>query len=301
MATPRFVLLLLVAGLYACLSYAFGAAAGMAVGGDPHTLGIVLGGASLATTAVRSFTPFGRFAFAGVPGVQAMTAKRALLQEIDYLNKSVYGLQNTTELPGYIRSEVQLLGTTNSFTFAIGTNETANGQAVQNFENRLNINDAFYITHFGVMFYQTLTADGVPGRARARMETFPNEFVFGTNTPSIAAAYNGKLALRVDDTVYMDSLDMLRFQNAQTAQKGQAVSTVATVGITNQSAWSQDEAFMLSVDPLVRLNGPGKNIFTVTLPDAVNFAILAGSQVTSVLYLRGWLSQNGGGFRATNG
>lgn len=229
--------------------------------------------------------------------VKITSPKRALLDAIEYENRYTYKLANATQLPGYIRSEV-VLGTQNEISFAIGTNEQANGQTIFSTENRLNINDAFFITHWAVGFYTYATAT-TGARARARIHQFPNTSVFGLNAPEVAGAYNGKLSLRVDDRVYVDGMDMMRFYNAGTAQQGLAVSTAATNNAYFADAWDNVGGFANETDPLVRLNGPGKNIFRIALPDTMNFTQVVGSNVVAVLYLRGWLSQNGGGFRAT--
>ena len=231
------------------------------------------------------------------PRVAITTPKRALLAEIDQMNREVYKLTNATQLPGYIRSEVEL-GIQNEIVFKIGSNEQANGQTIKATENRLDINDAFFVTHYGVFFGYVDTTDPA-NRGAMRLHSFPNAAVFdAANNGALETCYNGKLSLRVDDRVFIDSMDMMRFLNASTAQQGLEVSTGATTPAYLQSAWSQSDAFAHEVDPLVRLNGPGKNIFKVQLPNSWDFT--AGHDtIVAVLYLRGWLSQNGGGFRAT--
>lgn len=229
------------------------------------------------------------------PNVKVVTAKRALLAEISQLN-AANGYDKATQLPGFLRTEA-ILGIQNSVEFAIRSDESFNGQAINSTENRLQINDAFFIEHYGLAFYKFATAGGKAARARAALETFGNGFVFGLNAPEVEAAYNSRLALRVDSEVFIDSMDTARFRNVQTAQKGTAVSSVAVTGIQSASAWSQNEMFAHETDPLVRLNGPGRNQFTLTFPDNLDFTLVAGESVVAVLYLRGWLSQNGGGMR----
>jgi len=223
------------------------------------------------------------------------TPGRALLTEIvnDNLQR---GFRDATPLPGYIRSEV-ILGQQNQVRFPIRTDETANGQAVFATERRLDINDAFYIKHYSVMFYQYVTATA-GARARAKLHTFPNLVAFGLNAPEVDGAYNGNISLRVDDRVYIDAMDMARFRNVGAAQEGLAVSTAAANNLYQADAWQQNDAFANETDPLVRLNGPGKNLFTLNFPDQLDFTKVAGSTCVAVLYLRGWQSQNGGGFRS---
>ncbi len=230
--------------------------------------------------------------------VAITTPKRALLAEIERMNAGL-GLRNAIQLPGYLRSEV-VLGQQNEITFRTGTNEPNNGGAgIFATENRLDINDAFFVTHYGLYFYKFTTAAGNAARSRARLHSFPNATVFGANAPELEGAYNGKLSLRVDDTVFIDSMDVRRFYNARTAQQGVAVSTAASNNAYTADDWSGAEMFANETDPLVRLNGPGKNVIRVALPDTMNFGLVPTETIVAVCYLRGWLSQNGGGFRAT--
>lgn len=228
--------------------------------------------------------------------VLPMSPKRALLAEIVRKNTEM-GLSRAIQLPGYLRSEV-VLGTANEISFALGENQQANGQAISPTENRLRINDAFFITHFGVMFYTFTTADGIAGRARARLRTFDNAAIFGANAPEVLGAYNGKLSLRVNDTVFIDSMDMMRFYNVGTAQEGLEVSTGAVQNAYLADSWANPDMFALETDPLVRLDGPGSNRLSIQLPDSLVFTQVPTESVVAVAYCRGWLSQNGGAMRS---
>lgn len=231
----------------------------------------------------------------GNQNVPIMSPKRALLHEIINENRRL-GFANAIQLPGYLRSEVAL-GTTNRIDFAIGVNEQADGQAIVPTENRLRINDAFFVTHWSLMFYKYTTSGGVAARSRARLHTFDNAAVFGANAPSLLAAYNGKMSLRVNDRVYVDSMDAMRFYAVGTAQEGVEVSTGATNPAYVADHFINSEAFALETDPLVRLDGAGANRLSLTLPDSVVFTNVGTETVVAVAYLRGWLSQNGGSLR----
>lgn len=234
--------------------------------------------------------------------VPIFSQDRALLAEIVAKNIEM-GLKDATQLPGFIRSEV-VLGTTNEITFKIGVNEQANGQNIFPTENRLALNDAFFVKEWGVMFYAYDTS-GTPeaqalARARARLHTWANPNVFNAASVSVDSAYNGKLSLRVDDTVFVDSMDMLRFMRIGTAQEGVELSTGATSPAYLGDTFLNSEMFAHETNPLVRLNGMGKNVLRVQLPSTENFAAVSGQAIVAVAYLRGWLSQNGGAARTAN-
>lgn len=225
--------------------------------------------------------------------------KRALLNAIVRDNLA-QGYEHILPLAGYLRSEI-VLGVGNSIDFAIRDNEQVPGQPVFATENRLRQNDAFYPTDFSVMFY-TFDTTAAGARARAKLQTFGNPNVFGANAPSVDGAYNGRLGLRVNETVFMDSLDMQRFKFAEQAQQGVAVSAVAVTGVVRESTVRQNEAFAHEDSPLVRLNGQFNNRFSVTFPDVLDFTLEVDNDlaVVAVLYLRGWLMQNGGASRSPN-
>lgn len=225
-------------------------------------------------------------------GLQQSNWERSLYAEAQAVQEE-RGL-SPIMLPGYIRSEVVMPATTTGFTFPIRSDESFNGQAVQNQESRLNINDAFYMTHLSVMFYTFITATGNPARVRAALQTFPNTTVFTTNAPEVEAMYNGSLSLKVDSTTFIDRLDMNAFRFSEYAQQGLLVFTASTNG---SNVWRNSEMFKMITSPLVRLNGAGKNEFALTFPDTVASNLVAGSSLGAVLYLRGWKAQNGGAFR----
>lgn len=299
----KLLLFVLSAMLYACVAAFFGGLLAMAANFPPEGGALLLGVFSLVTSAARLVAPgaFGVAAFllppaAGYGSVQVKSPTRALYDAIVQDNFDM-GFNDIIPIAGYLRAENLLGGSTNNIAFEINANQQITGQATVASENRLQVNDAFYPTHYSVMFQEFVTATA-GARAAARLHTFPNLDIFKLNTPSISTAYNGSLSLRVNDTVYMDSLDMWRFVNASVAQEGMAISSVATTGVMDMSAWSQNDAFAHCIDPLVRLNGQFRNQFNVKLPNAVSFALEAADSVVAVLYLRGWLVQNGGGTRA---
>lgn len=299
----KLVLFILSAALYALVAAFAGGLMAMAADFPAEGGALLLGGASLLTSAARLVAPgaFRVAAFllppaAGYGGVQVKSPNRALYDAIVQDNFDM-GFEDIIPIAGYIRAENVLGAGVNNIPFEINANQQVVGQATVASENRLQVNDAFYPTHYSVMFQSFVTATA-GARAAARLHTFPNLDIFGLNTPSISTAYNGNLSMRVNDTVYMDSLDMWRFCNASVAQEGMAISSVATTGVMDMSAWSQNDAFAHCIDPLVRLNGQFRNQFNVKLPNSVSFLLEAANTVVAVLYLRGWLMQNGGGTRS---
>lgn len=313
MKPGKLLLFALSALLFAAVSAFAGGLIAEAAGFDGHA-GLMLGGLlSLAGTTVKAFAPglfashsfvmFASFADLGktnqLSRAPIFSQERALYEYITQHNLEA-GFDNILPLKGYLRSEV-VLGVQNTIDFSIKEGELAPGQAlISPDENRLRLNDAFYATHYSVMFRIWDTADATT-RVLAPLQTFANANVFAGVAAAIEGAYNGALSLRVNDTVYVDSMDMNSFKYVDMAQQQQAISTVAGAGIQSSSAWNQDKAFREMTSPLVRLNGLFRNQFRVTLPANLNFTAEAGQTVGAVLYVRGWLMQNGGSTRTKRG
>lgn len=233
-----------------------------------------------------------------LPGVRATSPKRALLDEINAKNQAI-GLRAAFLTAGYLRSEVQL-STNSEIVFPIGVNENAPGQTVQGAENRLAINDAFYITHMSVMFYDYATdaADIAVARGQAILQTFANTNVFGANAPAVEAAYNGRLSIQVDETVWMLGLDALRFKRVTQAQQALGITTTPTA--YDQSGFEQWTAYAQESDPVIRLNGSSRNRVVLTLPSSNAFTGVTDHAVVAALLLGGWYGQNAGASRSTN-
>jgi hypothetical protein len=310
MKPSKIILFTITALIFAAVAAMFGAMIATAAGFAGEAGAVVAGSVSIAASSLRLFAPgiFGAAAFMAMPmaippeaqrilDAPIYSQKRALLDAIvlDNLNQ---GFEHILPLAGYLRSEV-ILGVANSIEFPLRDNENAPGQPVFSTENRLRQNDSFYPTDFSVMFY-TFDTTVAGARQRARLQTFGNPNVFGLNAPEVNGAYNGNLSLRVNETVFMDSLDMQRFKFAEAAQQGVAVSAVAGTGVIPESTVRQSEAFAHEDAPLVRLNGMFNNRFAIRFPDVLDFTLEAENDlaVVAVLYLRGWLMQNGGNTRS---
>jgi len=243
-------------------------------------------GLSLPSVAFNTLMP----PAANITGMTTFSPRRAQLDAITRDLMSA-GLPNIIPTPGYLRSEVVLGAAQNQVTFEMAANQN-NGQAISPTENRLKVNDAFYPTHYGVFFY-TYTTATARTRLLAQLQSFGNDAVFGANAPEVNGAYNGFMSLRVNDRVYFDSVDMLRFKYVTPAQEGLAVSTAASNNAYFESGWNTDVMPDLS-DPLVRLNGQFSNKFTVNFPDSLDFTKVAANTVVAVMFTRGWLVQNAG-------
>lgn len=189
----------------------------------------------------------------------------------------------------YLRLE-QVLGTQGQVTFQVLIND---GAADAN-ERRLAITDAFTVTSLAVVIYKQASGGKI---SAGTLQTFPNPLVFtgAGEAEALQAIYNGYLAVRVNSVVYIDSLDSYRFFRVGVAQAG--VETTTTPSGYVQSEYSRGDYPFYSLTPGIRLSGATKNELSLTLPESVAMAGTAGTVNRVVLYLRGFLEQNGAQFQ----
>lgn len=205
--------------------------------------------------------------------------------------------QDVIATQSHLRREVAL-GTTSAVEFDLSKNT-----ATSNTEVALATNDAFVVTHLGIFIGYRKNSD--TDNRSLKLATFPNGALFnpgGATAAALAATeafYNGRVGVRVNDTLVVSDLDALAFQRTDTAQEGQAQSTVATTGLFQGSFWGQDAAFK-SMTPNIMFNGPWTNRVNLEFPAALNFSMAAAAtplNLYAVLICRGFKLANGGTLR----
>jgi hypothetical protein len=184
---------------------------------------------------------------------------------------------NALVTEGYLRSEVAL-ATQNVLKFPINVgNAPAAGVA----EKRLDTSDGFCVTHIGMFLRVTENPEF------SRLVSYDSTAV---NTGgNVYAFYNGSLSVRINQTVYFDRYDMLRFYRVGCAQAGLAVSDVVTTGVTVANSWENLNNGFSPIVPFISFTGTDTNDFRVDLPVNID---LTANVATAVMILRGLLIQN---------
>jgi len=190
----------------------------------------------------------------------------------------------------YLRCEA-VLGNSSTINFATLVNEAI----ISVTEKRLAITDAFTITAMSFMIYRKATAENNSSRV---LQTYPNPNIFPTTeSPAIQGIYNGFLSIRVGSVVYLDSFDVFRFYRVNQAQQGLEVSTALINNNYLRSGYEGGDYPFYGLTPSIRISGATKNELQITLPESQNMAAAAGHTNYGVLYMRGFLEQNGANFR----
>jgi len=205
-------------------------------------------------------------------------------------NRAIYNDLPKNATQGYLRLE-KSLGTQSTVEFDVlnnvGTPNTT--------ERRLKITDRFWVSELAIFLFK-LPSGGNLGATN--LDSWPNAGVYTAANEAINLhnIYNGYLAVRVNQTVWIDSLDVYRFYRVGGAQEGVGLSTYdATNNPINKfvnSTWDIGSFGFIPNTPLIALDGLADNKITITCPQSL---AMAGTSSTNyvVCYLRGFLQQNG--------
>lgn len=178
----------------------------------------------------------------------------------------------------FLRFENTLSTTKTSYDFGVLNNQTISGQAQTPTEQRLNLQDAFYISE--LMIYIAKASSTTD--AAFKLSTYPSPTVFTTSGAAAAlyTLYNGVLSLTVNNRQIVPAQDMQRFLETPQTQ---------ATGAANSPIDQFDGSFSTVVEPNLVLIGSKNSLFNITIPSA--FAALdANTRV--VILARGVLAQN---------
>jgi hypothetical protein len=178
----------------------------------------------------------------------------------------------------YLRFENTLSTTKTSYDFGVLNNQTISGQSQTPTEQRLNLQDAFYISEMMVYIAKASSATD----ASFKLSTYPSPTVFTTSGAAAAlyTLYNGVLSLTVNNRQIVPASDLQKFlETPQTQQTGAANSPIDQF----------DGNFSTVVEPNLVLIGSKNSLFNITIPSA--FAAL-DSNTRVVILVRGVLAQN---------
>jgi hypothetical protein len=212
-------------------------------------------------------------------------------QAVQQEKAALYAQAGVITTPGYLRLEVSLTGTTNLVAFQV---RDAQGGTQHVTERRLKVSDSFTVMAGAFYIGKAAAVASVVSNAQygaMSLHTFPNPLVFtgGTAAADLQSLYNGYLSVRVDSTVFIDSMPMLNFYRVATSQQG-----VGPAVIVQRDEWPLSMYGQRDWTPTIELNGLANTEININLPTSVNLAAGANTYETNaVLYLTGFLNQGG--------
>lgn len=193
--------------------------------------------------------------------------------------------------PSYLRLEVQLTISNNSYYFPVKINEpNSQGQAARPTEKRLHDQDAFYAT--GIMMYISKLPTGgntAPYPTNMLLDTYPNSITypasFAAGTPAGASTletlYNGYLTLIVNERTLLTGFPLSDFRQVPQTQLTAA---------TNSPITQFDGTGLQFIEPNIVFIGTKKNNLNIVLPSTIT--TVEATPVMCVLKLWGVLAQN---------
>ena len=186
----------------------------------------------------------------------------------------------------YLRLEVALSITQTMYQFPVLVNDTTNGAAQYNTENRLQLQDAFYVSQMALFFCKPSSSTDTS----FQLVTYPNASIFSTaNTAaSLFNWYNATMSLTVNNRQILPSLDLYRFYSVP-QQQTTANADYTTSAINYKDEQDGSNSGFYPIEPGIVLVGSKQNQLQVTLKTAMT-AIETNSR--AVLLMRGHLAQN---------
>lgn len=183
----------------------------------------------------------------------------------------------------YLRFEQLVSSTKTQYNFGVLVNDSGNsGVAVRPTEQRLNLQDSFYVSSVQIM----LASPSATTDTNFPLFSFPNIATMGANYLNYWNLYNGSLQLTVNNRTLVTAWDCFRhYQSTQTQQ----LATPAVVGTAlNQLDGSKDAGY--DTEPNWVLIGSKNNSLSISLPNAITPSPATNQYI--VVILRGVLAQN---------
>lgn len=176
----------------------------------------------------------------------------------------------------YLRLEQPLSATGSTISFPILINQTGSGQAVRPTEQRLSLQDGFYVS--GINIYLAVAASATD--SKFALQTYPNPITFATGAANLYTFYNGQFTLNINQTNIITGFPLYRFVNIPQTQ---------LTGATNSPIVQFDGTADCVLEPNILLLGSNNSILTVTLPAAIG---TIDANTYAVIVLNGIKAQN---------
>ena len=184
----------------------------------------------------------------------------------------------------FLRFEVIANTNRTNYQFGVLVNDSPQGNQPRQNENRLNLQDAFYVGSVGVYTALATTATATD----YVYDTFPNRFKYTTAGAATALNnfYNGVMSLTVNNRVITPSWSVMRHLHVPQTQQNAALAAGVNIDQFDGSEYAQ-----FPCEPNWVLIGSKNNQLQIQLPAAIG-TLQAGSTNILAIELRGILAQN---------
>lgn len=223
------------------------------------------------------------------------TATRRLLNPRGLFKLTKQQLKDQVILSqSYLRFEAPLDVTRTEYTFPIViTQQHSNGAPQSVWEQRLQLQDSFFIT--GILFALQCTDTGITGEETAldsSLFTFPSAGMYAfTSAPYLKGFWQAQMQLTVNNRVQCVGWDCFRHYYAPQAQLPVLSMAPGNYQLNDEQDGSQGGFY--PVEPNWTLIGSKNNSLKITLPKSLGSgAFYNGSEFRAVILVRGVLAQN---------
>lgn len=232
-------------------------------------------------------------------GIKALTNTRAVYDDI-----AIRAAKNGSKIKpvlSYLRLEASLQQTAQIISWNVLQNQQNAGLNQTVTEQRLQLNDSFTVLQMG--FYvakigtsSTWSALSNTDFARMRFNTFPDPKLFtGTNeAANLYNLYNGALNLTIIDKTIIKNYPMIKFYRVPLAQQTYAGYSG---GPAQVAGFDSENYGMASMTPNITIEGSQNIQFNLNMPTSLDTSGTGSSNV-AILFLYGFLQQNGAKFNA---
>lgn len=193
----------------------------------------------------------------------------------------------------------QVLSTQSVVTF----NVLANQGTILTPEIRLNLNDAFVVTHIGFRVAKVAAASPTNNQvANKKLYSNPNPFIFdgAAGDVNMAGLFNGSFSLEVNQKKFIPNLSMLEFLRYPETQEGSQTGLITGPVYSRQQNDAKPSAgFGFVETDEILLTGSQTILPSISLPQGYTSSFTEASEVNyAVLLLKGYLFSNEGNFSA---
>lgn len=182
----------------------------------------------------------------------------------------------------YLRLEQDINANSTLYTFPVLESEQTNALAKPT-EQRLNINDCFFVEEFA--FYLTLPTSAVA--SDYRVETYPNDTTLGAaNFQQYFNLYTASMQISVNNVMILPSYDLQKHYYCPQEQHVAAGAPFDQLDAKHHGTYY--------INPNIQFSGSKKNTVEISLAQAVT-TVTEFSRI--VLIFRGALAQNASAFQ----
>ena len=210
----------------------------------------------------------------------SLGSRMAYNKAVEAINRAGFSAGQAVLSQGYLRTEQILTTGRTTYTFPILQNDSSQG-TITNTENRLPLQDAFYVSSLGVFLAQT--------GASSILQTYndPLQFAGSGDASALGTVYNSILSITTNNRQIVPSYDLNRHYFVPQTQ--QSTTGYFATGTAQRNQVDLATNGFYPIEPGWVLVGSKNNQIQVTLPSAMT---LTTQTYRLVLVFRGHQAQN---------